>query len=159
MFLFVLFVGSGTALTAQELHYTKTPSGYVMVLHPGDSLFHCIEQLAVRENIPSATLTAIGFVHVRFGFFKKGSKTYKQKTFKHVELVSFSGSLAWKNGNPSIHAHAIAANSRYKTYGGHVMDAVVSTGSVELTLVVHDKKLERKKNEALGAEVLQVGNR
>lgn len=152
---FLLFLFVSTNLTAQN-KYTKTSTGYLMVLTQGDSLFPALEQLAGNENIPSASFSAIGFVHIRFGFFKAGSKKYKSKTYKNMELVSMSGTIAWKNGQPSLHAHAVASSHTFNTRGGHVLAAVVSTGSVEITITVHPKKLLRKKDETLGADVLQV---
>jgi len=142
--------------TQSETNYTKVPVGYVMVLTQGDSLFPALEQLALAEKIPSAGFSAIGFVHIRFGFFRFAGKKYKTKTFKNMELDCLNGSIAWKAGKPSIHAHGVASGHRFKTRGGHIMGAVVSTGSMEITIVVHDKIFERKKDEQWGAEVLQL---
>jgi len=155
---FALMLLSTVKLSAQnnQHQYTKVPTGYVMVLTQGDSLFPALERLAVLENIPSASFSAIGFVHIRFGFFRFSRKKYKSRTFKNMELASLNGSLAWKDGKPSLHAHGVAASNRFKTRGGHILGAVVSTGSLEITITVHDKKLWRKKNEQLGADVLTI---
>lgn len=98
----------------------------------------------------------MGFVNTRFGFFNFDTKEYEPKDFKDVELASFTGSMAWQNGKPSLHSHGVVTGRDFKAYGGHMLAATVSTGSVEITVIVHDKKLERKKDEALGANVLEL---
>ncbi|HMI02186.1 MAG TPA: hypothetical protein VK541_06875 [Pedobacter sp.] len=47
-------------------------------------------------------------------------------------------------------------SSSFKAFGGHLLSATVGTGSLEITVIVHDKKLQRKMEEPLGANVLQL---
>lgn len=146
---------SSSGGTATE-RYRRTPTGYLMVLRQGDDVFAQLEALAQREKIPGATFTGIGFVKARFGFFDKATKTYRPKDFPPLELASFAGSLAWKNGKPSVHAHGVVTGENYQAFGGHLLAAEVGTGSLEITLVLHDFRLERRKDEAIGADVLTV---
>lgn len=138
--------------------YTKVPAGYLMVLRQGDDILKEIENLAVAENIPSATFTGIGFVNITFGFFDLKTKKYDPKDFKDMELASLNGSIAWQKGKPSIHAHGVVTGKDFMAYGGHILNGSVSTGSVEIMVTVHDKKLERILEQPLGANVLCVGN-
>jgi predicted DNA-binding protein with PD1-like motif len=154
-FIFHLCVTGG--IVAQEslpARYTKVPSGYLMVLRQGDNLFAQLEALAQAEHIPSANFTGMGFAEVEFGFFNFKTKTYKPKRFKAAELAAMQGSIAWQNGKPSIHAHGLIADKKFKAYGGHILSATVGTGSLEILVTVHDKTLERKKDETLGANIL-----
>ncbi|TRW24382.1 DNA-binding protein [Flavobacterium zepuense] len=138
--------------------YTKVPAGYLMVLRQGDDILKEIENLAVAENIPSATFTGMGFVNITFGFFDFKTKKYAPKDFKDMELASLNGSIAWQKGKPSIHAHGVVTGKDFMAYGGHILNGSVSTGSVEIMVTVHDKKLERILEQPLGANVLCVGN-
>lgn len=138
--------------------YTKTPSGYLMVLRQGDSILKEIEFLAEKENIPSASFTGMGFVNITFGFFDFNTKKYNPKEFNNMEMTGMQGTIAWQEGKVSVHAHGTVAGKDFKVYGGHILGGTVSTGSVEITLIVHDKKLERIKEKELGANVLCVGN-
>lgn len=137
--------------------YTKVPAGYLMVLRQGDNILKEIETLATTENIPSATFTGMGFVNITFGFFDFKTKKYDPKDFKDMELASLTGSVAWQNGKPSIHAHGVVTGKDFMAYGGHILSGTVSTGSVEIMVTVHDKKLERILEQPLGANVLCVG--
>jgi len=134
--------------------YTQVPAGYVMVLRQGDNLFDELKTLARAEKIPSAHLSGMGFVNITFGFFDFKEKKYNPKQFKDVELASMLGTIAWKDGDVSIHAHGVAGDKTFQTYGGHILDAQVSTGSLEILITVHPQRLERKHDEALGADVL-----
>lgn len=136
--------------------YTKVRSGYIMVLRQGENVINALEQFAVKENIPSANFTGMGFVNMTFGYFNFSTKQYTPRDFNRVELTSMHGSIAWKEGKPSIHAHGVIGNQSFESYSGHILKATVSTGSVEVLIVVHDKRLERKKDEQLGADVLEI---
>ncbi|MBO9565160.1 MAG: DNA-binding protein [Niastella sp.] len=136
--------------------HSKTPTGFLMVLNQGDSLMPYLETLMIRENIPSATVTGIGFVNAVFGFYNRQTKEYDPKTFDDVELASMSGSAAWQNGKPSLHLHGVVTDRNFQAFGGHLLAAIVGTGSLEITITVHSKKLERKVDESIGANVLQI---
>jgi len=153
--IFLLLV-SIKSFAQPDLRYIKVPAGYLMVLRQGDDVFQEIEKMAIRENIPSANFSGMGFVNVTFGFFDQKTKEYKPKEFKNVELASMLGTIAWENGKPSLHAHGSAAGKSFKAVAGHMLEASVSTGSLEILVTVHDQKLERKKEESIGAKVLQL---
>ncbi|TLM91260.1 DNA-binding protein [Hymenobacter jeollabukensis] len=136
--------------------YTRTPTGFLMVLRQGDNVLQELEQLAVRENIPSASLTGLGFGHPTFGFWNAQTKTYAPKAFRDLELASLTGSIAWKDGKPALHLHGVGADKEFKPVGGHLLALEVGTGSVELTIVVHDQKLSRAEDPRNGATVLGV---
>jgi uncharacterized protein len=111
----------------------------------------------VREQIPGASVSGIGFLgEVTFGFFDLSKRDFEPKTFHDMEAAGMTGSLAWKDGKPSVHLHAVAAGRDFAARGGHVLAARVGTGSAEITVIAYDVRLERKSDPRLGADVLQV---
>lgn len=134
--------------------YIKTPTGYLLVLRMGDNVFEQIEAFAICEKVPSASLSAIGFANVTFGFWDAGKKQFNPRTFRNVEMASIVGSLAWKEGKPSIHAHGVAGDSSFDTYGGHILSMEVGTGSLEVTVTAYPQQLERGIDPKIGANVL-----
>lgn len=136
--------------------YTKVSTGYVMVLQQGENLFESLERLAADEQIPSANFTGLGFVNITLGYFNFDTKEYQPGDFKDVEMASLNGSIAWKEGKPSIHAHGVVGSETFETHAGHILKATVSKGSVEIMITVHDKRFERRRDEDLGADVLNV---
>ncbi|KFE99661.1 hypothetical protein IX39_03075 [Chryseobacterium formosense] len=146
-------------LTAQQdkCRYIKTQTGYLMVLRQDDDVIAKIEDLAKTENIPSANFTGIGFASdVTFGFYDFNAKKFNPKTFKKVEMGSLTGSIAWNEKGPSIHVHGVATDDKFNAYGGHILSLHVGTGSMEIYINVNDKKLERKVEQPLNANVLQL---
>lgn len=137
--------------------YIKTPTGYLMVLRQGENIFTAIGQLANREKIPAANFMGMGFAGtVTFGFYDAKKKAFDPKEFKDVEMGSVTGSIAWSEGKPSLHMHGVATDRAFKAYGGHLLDMTVGTGSMEITVIVHDQQLERKLEQPLNANVLQL---
>lgn len=136
--------------------FTRVSVGYLMVLRQGDDVLKEIEKLATMEKIPSANFTGMGFVNAKFGFFNFKTKEYDPKEFKDVEMASMTGSIAWQDGKVSLHIHGVVTDKDFKAYGGHLLEATVGTGSVEITVIVHEQKLERIMEQPLGANVLQL---
>jgi predicted DNA-binding protein with PD1-like motif len=153
-------MASATLAAAQDLtgKYIKTPTGYLMVLRNGDNVIASLEQLAVREQIPSASFVGIGFMReATFGFYDFGKKAFDPKTFNNVELASLTGTIAWKEGKPSIHAHGTVTDGTFNGAGGHLLGLTVGTGSSEITVVVHPKRLDRFVDPSIGANILGLG--
>jgi uncharacterized protein len=145
----------GTSQLSQK-RYSKVPDGYLMVLRQGDNVLYQLENFAEAEGIPAANFIGMGFVNITFGFFDFTTKTYNPKAFTNVELVSMHGTIAWKNDSISIHTHGVVSDHTFQAWGGHILGATVSTGSAEIIITVHDKRLQRKRDESIGADVLSL---
>ena len=142
---------------AQDLKgkYTKTPTGYLMVLRRGDNVLAHLEQIAIAEKIPSASFVGIGFMQeATFGFYDFAKKQFDPKTLRNVEMANMTGTIAWKEGKPSIHTHGIVTDGTFVGSGGHVLGLTVGTGSCEVTIVLHPARLERFVDPEIGANVL-----
>lgn len=148
---------AGSAIAQTEKRYIKTATGYLMVLREGDDVLKEIEEMAVKENIPAASFFGIGFADkATFGFYDFKKKVFKPKEFRKVEMGSLTGSIAWQQGKPSLHLHGVATGENFKAFGGHLLSLSVGTGSMEITVIVHNDKLERKIEQPLNANVLQL---
>jgi predicted DNA-binding protein with PD1-like motif len=142
--------------TTPPASYTRTPTGYLLVLRPGADVLHELEQLAIKEKIPGASLTGLGFGHPTFGFWNAQTKTYAPQAFRDMEMASLTGSIAWKDGQPALHLHGVAAGSDFTARGGHLLALEVGTGSVEITITLHAQRLSRETDPQTGANVLTL---
>lgn len=163
IFLLLVLLGSQVEVNAQHKsndstnRYIKTTSGYLMVLRESDDVIAAIENLAVKENIPSGNFSGIGFAQkVTFGFYDFKLKKFNPKTFHKVEMGSITGSIAWNENKPSVHVHGVATDENFSAFGGHILSLVVGTGSMEIYVTLNNKKLERKIEQPLNANVLQL---
>ena len=136
--------------------YAKVPAGYIMVLRQGDDILKELETFAETEAIPAASFTGMGFVNIKFGFFNFETKNYDPKEFEGVELSGMNGTIAWQKGKVSIHAHGVVTDKNFNAFGGHILSGTVGTGSVEIMITVHNDKLERKFEDGIGANVLNI---
>jgi len=142
---------------SDTLKYTRVGSGYLMVLTQGDTVLAYLERLALKEQIPSASISAFGFLSdIKFGFFNAETKKYEEKNFSNVELAGLSGSIAWEKDKPSLHMHGVVGDRNMNSFAGHILSAVVGTGSLEIQILLQNKKLERKTDPSIGAKVLQI---
>ncbi len=143
-------------MTEQKRHI-PTPSGFLMVLRQGDDVFERLEDLMRGESIPFATIVGFGFLHkVTFGFFDFETKEYRPKTLEDVELTNLTGTLAWKDGEPAIHAHGTACDATFQAFGGHLLALEVGRGSLELNVQTNPIRLERAVDIDIGANILQI---
>ena len=136
--------------------FIRTDSGFLMVLRQGDDVFAHLIELTRRMSIPSASLVGLGFGHATFGFWDAQERRFNPRRFENVEIGSLVGSLAWKNGEPLPHLHAVACDSSFAAYGGHLLGLEVGTGSMELTITLHPQRLGRQTDGHTGANVLDL---
>lgn len=136
--------------------HVRTDTGYLMVLRQGDDVFARLISLTQELSIPSASLVGLGFGHATFGFWDAQRRAFNPRRFENVEIGSLVGSLAWKDGKPLPHLHAVACDSSFSAYGGHLLALEVGTGSMELTITVHSQRLQRQTDERTGANVLDL---
>lgn len=142
---------------SSKCRYTKTAQGYLMVLREGDNVPAMLENLAKEQQISSAHFTGIGFAEQAvFGFYDSAEKKFNPKTFRNVEMGSLTGSLAWSDGKPSLHMHGVATDKDFNAFGGHLLSLIVGTGSMEIYITLYNEKLERKIEQPLNANVLQL---
>lgn len=136
-----------------------TPTGFLMVLTQGDDVLSSIKSLAEREKLPSATFFGLGFAaRAKFGFFNFNRHLYDPKEFFNVEITNLTGTIAWEGSEASIHAHATACHNSFNAAGGHLLELQVGTGSMEITILVHEKRLLRAIDPTIGGKVLQLTN-
>ena len=151
------FVSAQQNVSNSECRYSKNATGFLMVLREGDNVIASIENLVKEQQIPSGNFSGIGFAgEVTFGFFDFSGKKFDPKTFNKVEMGSLTGSIAWSEGKPSLHIHGVATDDKFQAYGGHILALKVGTGSMEIYVTVNQDKLERKMEQPLGANVLQL---
>lgn len=142
---------------SEPVRHLPTPSGFLMVLQQGDDVLACLETLMRAEDIPSASLTGFGFAgKARFGFFDFDRRDYDPREFADLEITGLNGTMAWMDGEPSLHVHASGGDRTGLAVVGHVLGLVVGRGSFEITIIVHPHRLQREIEPAIGAKILQL---
>ncbi|MFN8556428.1 MAG: PPC domain-containing DNA-binding protein [Dehalococcoidia bacterium] len=108
------------------MRFQRFAKRYIVRLESGRHLAASITALLAHEEVAFASLTAAGAVRsVRLGYWDATSCRYEYRDVaEQLEVVSFEGSAALKDGEPFLHLHG-AFSRRDFSVGGHIKDAVV----------------------------------
>ena len=116
-----------------------------------------LTQFCIDRDITSGQLSGIGAVkNVDIGAYNITSKEYIHKIFDSIlELLSFQGNVAIKDGEPFIHAHITLGNHDMEVSGGHLFEMEVAAVG---EFIIHDfkDKTHRVLNEDIGLATLSL---
>ena len=137
--------------------YNRSGNDIVLRLDPGEEVCASVLAVAKKENIPCASVSAIGATNdFTVGVFDLNKKSYD--LFKYddgnYEIASLTGSLSTMNGEPYQHLHITLAGTDGTVRGGHLLSGVISL-TAEIVVTILPGTLERKKNETLGINTVR----
>jgi predicted DNA-binding protein with PD1-like motif len=115
-------------MKAKLLHEVAGQRTFAVVLQSGDETMACVTDFAVRENIDSAQITAIGaFSCATLAYFDWQAKSYMPiMVDEQVEVASLLGDIATgPDGGPSVHLHAVLGRRDGSAVAGHLTRAYV----------------------------------
>ena len=112
---------------------------------------------ASQNDLSSAQFTAIGaFSEVTLGYFDRQTKTYRPIPIQEqVEVLSFSGNIAQKDGEPKLHAHVVIGKSDGTAHGGHLLRGKVWP-TLEMIISETPKHLQRVQDEETGLALIDL---
>lgn len=96
----------------------------------GDEILSGLTDLARAEGIEAAQITGLGGLSSALLAF--GDPSIGERVFKLIpidqksELLSLDGTVSLRDGEPSVHLHAVLALSDGTTRGGHVLELHVA---------------------------------
>jgi predicted DNA-binding protein with PD1-like motif len=102
----------------------------------GEDIMGQIEDLSRDEKVDTATFFAIGaLMEARLAYYDQSSHEYQEISIgRPVELVSCSGNISIRDGRPFAHAHAVLADSKGETVGGHLLGGKIFAAE----LILHE---------------------
>lgn len=126
----------------------------VIKFKKGDDFSSKMKEFLVRNRINSGFFYGLGgFSEATIAFYDLKKKKYLKKKFKgSFEVLSISGNVA-QGEEVVIHAHVVLGDKSFKTFGGHLMDAVVG-GTLELKFS-QTEMLERAHDDETGLDLLK----
>ncbi|MCB9812067.1 DNA-binding protein [Candidatus Nomurabacteria bacterium] len=124
----------------------------IVVLKRGQRVIEALTAYAKEMGISNASFNAIGAVEqITCGYYDLQTRTYKFKNYPEgvFEVVSATGNIMLKEGEPFIHLHAVFTNEDNEAFGGHVEEMRVAV-TLEVILTVCDTALERRYDDETG---------
>ncbi len=139
------------------MRYARLGAFHQLRLERGEDIPATVVDFIKRQKIKSGIVTGLGAAEkVILGYFDRKYLTYRKRRFPgEYEIASIVGNIAWDGKNPVCHLHAVIADSRMTTHGGHLFAGKV-TATCEITILPGQKKLKRATDPATGLKLLQL---
>ena len=137
--------------------YKKFGNKIVVRIDRGEEILEKIKELALKENIKLASISAIGAIdELVVGVYDVAKKEYYSNEFKgDLEIVSLLGTINTMNGNFYTHIHLSAGNDKGEVFGGHLNKAVVS-GTCEMVVSLIDGTVDRFYDDETGLNIFKI---
>ena len=138
------------------MEYKKFGSDIVVRMDKGEEILAQIKEIALKERIKAASVTALGATNdFTVGVYKIDEKKYYANTCQgSFEIVSLTGTINTMDGEFYTHIHMSAGNDKGEVFGGHLNRAVVSA-TCEMVIHVIDGSVDRTFDEETGLNVLR----
>ncbi|MCI0603298.1 DNA-binding protein [bacterium] len=142
------------------MNVRKQGTAYVLIPKIGDELLTSLMGFAKEENIAAGSIQAIGALQdFELGYYYLNKKEYGRKKFNEIaELISCSGNLASREGNPFIHIHVAMGRDDFSVIGGHLFSGIVAV-TAEVILFPFPEKMDRTYDERTGLFLLNCKER
>ena len=138
------------------MEYKRFKNIIVLRMDKGEEILDKIKEIALKEDIKLASISALGAVNdFTVGVFKTKEKKYYSNHFTgDFEIVSLTGTINTMNDEFYTHIHMSCGDSEGKVFGGHLNQAYVSA-TVEMIIQIIDGKVDRKFDEEIGLNLFQ----
>jgi Predicted DNA-binding protein with PD1-like DNA-binding motif len=138
------------------MEYKRFDNTLVVRIDRGEEILSSIKELARKENIRLASVSALGATDdFTVGVYNVAKKEYRSNSFQgYFEIVSLTGIINTMNGEFYTHLHMSAGNEKGQVFGGHLNRAVVSA-TCEMILQVIDGEIDRFTSPELGINLLK----
>ena len=138
------------------MDYRRFGNQIVARMDRGEEILEQLKQIALREEIKLASVSALGAVDdFTVGVYKVDEQKYYSNHFAGAyEIVSLTGTISTMDGMYYAHLHMSAGDDSGAVFGGHLNRAVISA-TCELVITVIDGAVERVKDPATGLNVFR----
>lgn len=138
------------------MDYRKFNNTIIARIDKGEEILEKVKELALKENIKLANISALGAVsNFTVGVFKVDEKKYYSNEFEgSFEIVSLTGTINTMDDKFYTHIHMSAGNDKGEVYGGHLNKAVVSA-TCEMVINIIDGTVDRYFDKEIGLNLFK----
>ena len=138
------------------MEYKRFDKDIVVRIDKGEEILEKIKEVAIRENIKLARVTALGATNeFTVGVLKTEEKKYYSNSFQgDFEIVSLTGSINTMNDEFYTHIHMSAGDEKGNVFGGHLNKAIVSA-TCEMFIHVIEGKVDRELSKDIGLNLFK----
>ena len=138
------------------MEYKRFGNTIVARIDKGEEILDKVKEIALKENIKLASISALGAVlEFTVGVYKTDEKKYYSNEFKgYYEIVSLTGTINTMNDEFYTHLHMSAGDDTGKVFGGHLNKAIVSA-TCEMIINIIDGRVDRYFDEEIGLNLFK----
>ena len=133
------------------MDYRRFQDTLVVRIDRGEEILQAVRSVAERERIRLASVEALGAVDdFTVGVYVLAEKKFCPNRFAGTyEIVSLTGTISTKDGEPNLHLHMSAGDGTGRVVGGHLAEARVSV-TCEMVIRIIDGTVDRQMDDAIG---------
>jgi predicted DNA-binding protein with PD1-like motif len=139
------------------LHSDSGHKTFIAVLETGDEVMGCLKDVARRQNLSAAQITAIGALSdATLFFFDWQKKEYLEiPVNEQTEVASMVGDIATdESGAPALHVHVVLGKRDGAAVAGHLDRAHVRP-TLEVIVTETPAHLRRVKDSETGLALIR----
>jgi uncharacterized protein len=143
------------------VRYREFQGGYSIRFERGEKVLEMFHAFLKERGVEWGHFSALGALEsLELGFYRLATKEWAPRHFlsEELEVCSWSGNVAIRDGEPWAHTHAVVGRDDGTTLGGHVFEATVGA-TLELVLIVLPGRMEREWDPEIGLELLSLWQR
>ncbi|MDP8904974.1 MAG: DNA-binding protein [Chloroflexota bacterium] len=142
------------------MRYQRFDSRLQVRLESGEKVLEVLTAFAAREGIAYGAVNGIGAVRwVRLAYLNAVQKKYEAYEFEEqLEVVSLTGNVTRRDGEPFFHLHISLARPDLSLIGGHFIDAIVRP-TLEVSIQQEAAAVTRVPDEASGLALMDLPER
>jgi len=139
------------------MRYKKIESVHVIRLEKEEKLIEKLLELCEREKIKAGYFNGLGALsEIELRHFNLKTKEYSSKKLSgQYEITALHGNVSQMDGKSYIHAHIVIGDNKFNSWSGHLNEATVGA-TCEIFLIKLDETISRKKDEAIGLNLLDI---
>jgi predicted DNA-binding protein with PD1-like motif len=139
------------------MYSRRIQHGYLVRLVKGEEVIKTLSSFVDEQKILGGFVFGLGaFKEVTIGYFDSAKKEYIKKFFRDdLEFANLTGSIAYLEGKPFVHAHVTAGDSDMGAVCGHLFSATISATG-EFVIIPSESKVERKPDPQMGLTLLDL---
>lgn len=139
------------------MKWTKNGPYYQLRLMKGEEIQATLAAFVKRRRLKSGAVFGLGAAEdVELGYFHLHRRQYAKRRFRgECEVAALVGNIAWAEGEPVCHLHAVISDRRCAAYAGHLFRGTVAA-TCEITILPGARRLARRLEPDSGLKLLQL---
>jgi predicted DNA-binding protein with PD1-like motif len=110
------------------MKFNQSGNTFFLYIEKDEPVYRSIIEFCKNHHIKNGKITGIGAVkNAEIGAYNQKTKAYTKNTFRNtLELVSLTGNITIKDGEPFLHAHVVLGNQDSELVGGHLFEMTIA---------------------------------